>query len=64
VRACGACSRAVRKYGPPHRLGYFIDQIIVCPQCGWVGVETEILDDQPEAWQPALFDLPPQPQNQ
>lgn len=63
MRACGNCNRPVKKYGPPKKLGYFLDQIVVCPKCGWVGVETEILEDQPKAWQqPALFDFPPQTQ--
>ena len=46
MRVCGDCSKPVRKYGKPIRNGYFIDQIVVCTKCGWVGVETEILDKE------------------
>lgn len=44
MRSCGECSKSIRKYGQPIRNGYFIDQIVVCTHCGWVGVETDILD--------------------
>jgi len=54
MRACGECSRSVTKYGPPIHNGYFIDQIVICKKCGWVGVETEILDETDE---PAQMDF-------
>ena len=64
MRTCGGCSGHVVKYGPPVRHGVFIDQIIYCPKpkCGWVGVETEIIDEktyQPKPQQLSMFDLAP-----
>jgi hypothetical protein len=44
VRACGNCSKPVKKVGPPVLHGAFLDQVIDCPACGWCGVETEIVD--------------------
>jgi hypothetical protein len=46
MRTCGGCGKAqCRKYGPPERHGHFLDQIVVCPRCGWSGVESQILAD-------------------
>ena len=59
MRACGNCGKAAKKYGPPQRHGDFLDQIVVCARCDWVGVETEIIEDK-TAWQPVLFVLPEQ----
>ena len=45
MRSCGACSKPVRKYGPPVRHGCFMDQIVICTKCEWSGVETWIVED-------------------
>uniref|UniRef100_A0A6M3IQI9 Uncharacterized protein n=1 Tax=viral metagenome TaxID=1070528 RepID=A0A6M3IQI9_9ZZZZ len=39
-------------YGDPVLHGHFLDQMVVC-ECGWCGVETEILNDTAaEAYKP------------
>ena len=46
-RSCGNCSKPVRKVGPAvlHD-GGFLDQVIECKHCGWVGVDTvEVKED-------------------
>jgi hypothetical protein len=50
TRTCGGCSKATCKtYGAPKlHGGAFLDQIVVCPKCGWCGVVTEILDEPVE----------------
>ena len=44
TRACGECSKPCKKHGNPQRVGTFLDQIVVCTKCGWVGVETETVE--------------------
>lgn len=56
MRACGDCSKSVRKYGPVVRHGCFLDQIVVCPHCGWCGVETVIIDED-EPVEPVQLEL-------
>ncbi len=43
MRKCPDCSRITRGGGEPTLSDRFLDQIIVCPGCGWCGVHTEIL---------------------
>ena len=44
MRACGGCSKPVKKIGEPVLHGVFLDQVVDCPACGWCGVVTEIID--------------------
>jgi len=56
ARTCPSCYRNTRKHGPPVlHCGHFLDQIVVCPNCGWYGVETEYIEN-PMPVQQILFD--------
>ena len=57
MRACGGCSKSVKKIGPPVLHGAFLDQIIECPSCGWCGVETKIVDLQTYKLEPKQLQL-------
>lgn len=45
MRKCPDCSKPTKRHGEPALHGNFLDQIVVCPGCGWCGVRTEMLSD-------------------
>lgn len=57
MRACGHCSRPVKKIGPPVLHGVFLDQVISCERCGWTGVETTIIDPEKYKAEPVQLKL-------
>ncbi len=56
MRPCPACNGRPKKYGPATTLASgFRDQIIICPACGWCGVESKFnADDEGGGVQPSL----------
>ena len=58
MRTCGGCGKAqVKKYGESKIHGHFRDQIIFCPKCDWVGVETEYVNKRKRARDSSLAAL-------
>lgn len=40
MKPCPSCKSKLVKVGPPVRYGYFLDQLLDCPQCDWCGVDS------------------------
>jgi C4-type Zn-finger protein len=46
MRTCPDCRKKTKKYGEPVILSTnscLLDQIIICSQCNWCGVDTKLL---------------------
>jgi ssDNA-binding Zn-finger/Zn-ribbon topoisomerase 1 len=45
MRTCPICAKAVKAHGEPKAMASgFVDQIVTCPKCGWVGVISTAAD--------------------
>jgi len=43
TRTCPECAARCKPQGPAKRLpSGFVDQVVVCPRCGWVGVVSSV----------------------
>ncbi len=59
LRTCPECTQRTRAHGPAKRLGLWVDQVIVCPRCGWCGVQSWSVDEYDAPAAPAQLELWP-----